>query len=414
MEQFPQQDFVWGQTGDSTGQDGQEGGWGAAEGVEQCGLEGQPLWDQGAGCCEGDAAAAGSDAWQTLDPSQWENHEAGSSMQSSAVEPTDLHNGEETNEEAGEGATSTATSVSLPKESFVHVIGPGGARIKEIRQQSRADVFVKKLEDRCEVLITGTAEQVQQAQDLVNSSVEAGKRDAEQRRWVQEEEDPADDWSMTMSREEAKQIIGRSGAVVKQIRTDSGASVKVEEKIDPGSVHVTGTIKAVDRARVMIYEVLGGNLSSSRRGKLEFEDEEFMKISYGDSKRLIGKAGSKVGEIEKKSWAKVEVAKSTGEPVLVRIVGSFDAVEQACSLIEEALPGTFQSRKGADPHRKRKWNDDEWQEWRAGEKKNAAEQDQQWPGSQWCDGQWNGESWGGEGSTGEADAAPDQAASCGW
>mmetsp|Transcript_140727 Transcript_140727/g.392247 ORF Transcript_140727/g.392247 Transcript_140727/m.392247 type:complete len:543 (-) Transcript_140727:241-1869(-) len=235
-------------------------------------------------------------------------------------------------------------ALEFERAAMGSIIGPGGRRITDVRKKSGAEVSVKKVEDRVEVAISGSVQGVEKAMALINDLVEMGRR-GEKPQEEEEEESSDDEETMNVRMEEAKQVIGKQGAMIKRIRTDSGATIQVDEKTEPSPIHISGTVKTVDRARAMIFDVIAGNASSNHRGKVDWEDEEFMKISYEASKKLIGKAGARVSDIEKKSWARVEVGKSTGEPVLVRITGSFDAVEQACSMIEETLPGTFHKKR---------------------------------------------------------------------
>jgi len=225
------------------------------------------------------------------------------------------------------------------------IIGTGGKRVNVVRKQSGADVSVKKVADHCEVTISGSAAQVEAARALVNKLAEAA-RTGEPLSDAEDEEDLADDEdTMQVPRQHAKWVIGKSGSVVKSIRSESGARVEIDDNSEPCSIHISGNVKTVDRARAMIFDVIAGNVDTGRRGRLEWEDEEFMKISFDSSKKLIGKGGTRITELQKKSWARIEVGKSTGEPVLVRISGSFDAVEQACWLVEESLPGCFQKKR---------------------------------------------------------------------
>jgi len=225
------------------------------------------------------------------------------------------------------------------------IIGTGGKRITVVRKKTGADIQLKKEKDICQVTISGSEKQVEQAKMLVNRLAEAGRNGETLSDEEDEEDGSEDEATIQVPKEDARQIIGARGFTIKRIRTDSGATIEVDDKSEPSPIHISGTVKTVDRARAMIFDVRCGNVGDGRRGKVEFEDEEFMKISFDASKKLIGKGGCRILEIQKKSWAKVEVGKSSGEPVLVRITGSFDAVEQACSMIEESLPGVFQKKR---------------------------------------------------------------------
>merc|ERR1712060_176108 len=90
----------------------------------------------------------------------------------------------------------------------------------------------------------------------------------------------------------------------------------------------------VDKARSMIYDLL---TDSGNSEDVEWQSEEFMKVSFTDSKKILGHAGTTVKGIEKATWAKVEIEKVDMGPRLVRVTGSIEAVEQALAKIKETI-----------------------------------------------------------------------------
>ncbi|KAH3842352.1 hypothetical protein DPMN_115849 [Dreissena polymorpha] len=68
----------------------------------------------------------------------------------------------------------TSTQVTIPKDMAGAIIGKGGSRIMEIRRQSDAQIVIDEAlpgsNDRI-ITITGTEEQIQNAQYLLQMSV---------------------------------------------------------------------------------------------------------------------------------------------------------------------------------------------------------------------------------------------------
>eukprot|EP00416_Gambierdiscus_australes_P044791 CAMPEP_0171095642 /NCGR_PEP_ID=MMETSP0766_2-20121228/43287_1 /TAXON_ID=439317 /ORGANISM="Gambierdiscus australes, Strain CAWD 149" /LENGTH=137 /DNA_ID=CAMNT_0011554473 /DNA_START=152 /DNA_END=561 /DNA_ORIENTATION=- len=70
----------------------------------------------------------------------------------------------------------------FPNNYFNSIMGPNGSTIADIRKGG-ADVFVKQLDNRIEVHIAGTSEQVEQAKKMVREVAHA------------EDDTPRNDWS---------------------------------------------------------------------------------------------------------------------------------------------------------------------------------------------------------------------------
>jgi len=72
------------------------------------------------------------------------------------------------------GNQSTSTQVSIPKDLAGAIIGKGGSRIRQIRQESGAGITIDEAmpgsNDRI-ITITGNNEQIQNAQYLLQMSV---------------------------------------------------------------------------------------------------------------------------------------------------------------------------------------------------------------------------------------------------
>lgn len=292
-------------------------------------------------------------------------------------------------------------TIHFEKAAMGRIIGPAGTRIKTVRQQSNAEVRVKGVSDTCEVQIAGTFEQVQKAKALITELAESEKcdqpdsipqRETRHHRAVDGDFDKVEDQEvLVVSQEDAKKIIGRGGATITRMRTDSSAIIKINTDSEPNTATISGTIEAVDLARSMIYDVLR---STGRGDDVQWESEEFLQVPFEASKKIIGKGGANISKIEQTTWANVEVEKTEGETRLVRIAGSLEAVDKAISMIQGFIDVSgWQDQKQEQQwsktdwskddwngkNQKRKWKSDDWQDWKSGGKKHASEQGKEWP-----------------------------------
>merc|ERR1740121_2625719 len=164
---------------------------------------------------------------------------------------------------------------------------------------------------------------------------------------------------MTVSLQEARRAIGKNGAMVKRIRSESKTLVQIDPESEPCTCSISGTVEAVDRARAMVFQVMR---STGGGADVEFEAEEYLKVTYAESKRIVGKSGATIKQIEKDTWAKVEVEKLDHHSHLVRVSGSFDAVDQALAKVMEAKAWSGNdSGQGWD--KSNSWSKDKKDDW---------------------------------------------------
>jgi len=187
--------------------------------------------------------------------------------------------------------------------------------------------------------------------DQAQNLAAGGSQEANDRGYNDEET-----YIWNMSKEEAMKLIGKGGQMVKAIGKESKAFLKVDPDSLPATVRIAGSLDAVNRARAMIYDILRNPSGQPRPG--DWSDEEYMRVSQADTKKLVGKAGSTINYIEKKTWAKIKVGRDPGPFVLVKVTGSFESVEEALSMMSDAIDGTGEwATGGSDGSQKRKWTD---------------------------------------------------------
>mmetsp|Transcript_45821 Transcript_45821/g.117725 ORF Transcript_45821/g.117725 Transcript_45821/m.117725 type:complete len:497 (+) Transcript_45821:119-1609(+) len=299
--------------------------------------------------------------------------------------------------------------LEFEERDLASIVGPGGSAIKETRQQTGASIVARKINGMCEVQISGTEEQVQNAKARVQSLVDAGPQvppashqdapwrdDHKQQTWAPDENDIEDEERLTVSSKDASKIIGKAGVSIKRIRYDSKAVVNVEEQSGHSTVCIRGSVEAVDRARTMISDILSSEQQSQ---DVEWEAEQYVKLAFEDSKRVVGKGGATKMSIEKETWAKVNIKLAEGEPTLVRITGGFDAVDQALAKVQAVVKWTHRpSNSGAD-----NWSKDK-ADWAKDRNKYSSEKWKE--AGDWLKDDWGGKSakrkWSSEGWQDEA------------
>lgn len=258
-----------------------------------------------------------------------------------------------------QGKDSKVTEVlSFEKSAMKAILGPAASRVKEVRAQSGAEVRVKGVNNACEVQVCGTREQVQKAIALIKEAAESSRKaDQESIKELAaaaatedgEVKDAEDEVSVPMSQQDATKLIGKAGATIKRIRSESGATVKIDPQSEPCVCSIRGTVEAVDRARAMVFQL---RRTAGNGLDVNFEAEEFLCVSFEDSGRLIGKGGANIKKLEEDTWAKVNIEKMEDGSNLVCVTGTFDAVDQAISNIEEKK--TWAKDSGQS------WNTNDW------------------------------------------------------
>jgi far upstream element-binding protein len=252
------------------------------------------------------------------------------------------------------------------------VIGRGGSTIKSIQAESGAKLDIEKDSDT--VKISGSAEQIAAAKILINEAVEGPKPEAvvtvdvgskggtvigrggENIRKVQDESgarveiekgtgivkisgskagvakaqeliadllDPKYDAKdfMDVGIAGVPLIVGKGGANIKRLQTESGAKIDIERGMTV--VGIFGTDEAVAKARKMIETQLADSNYS--------ETVECPASAIG---AVIGKGGETIRSIQESSGARINVER---DPPSVKLIGSKETVTKARGLVEEVL-----------------------------------------------------------------------------
>lgn len=137
-----------------------------------------------------------------------------------------------------------------------------------------------------------------------------------------------------IQKEDIGMIIGRSGSNLKYIERQTDTRINVDDAKDDGMVvrilTIRGTSDSVHNAENMIYSQINS------KPVLDTKEMLIPTVAVG---RVIGKVGSSIKEIIKKSNAKVEVENSTArsEKTKITIRGSLEQIALATELIHKKV-----------------------------------------------------------------------------
>ncbi|CAK9033573.1 Far upstream element-binding protein 1 (FBP) (FUSE-binding protein 1) (DNA helicase V) (hDH V) [Durusdinium trenchii] len=128
----------------------------------------------------------------------------------------------------------------------------------------------------------------------------------------------------------AGRIIGSRGVQISEVRSRSGAQVKIEKLEETCRVYLGGSPEQVEKAKKMIVSLAEENHLPGRG-----DAEDTVEIPLSMVGRVIGKGGETVQRLQRESGAKIDVNNQL-DPSPVRLSGTRDAITRAKYLLREA------------------------------------------------------------------------------
>lgn len=229
-----------------------------------------------------------------------------------------------------------AATLEYPASIIGALIGSRGAKINEVRTASGAKIQVKKHEEMCKVLIAGSDEQVASARELVEFLADEARQITELPKTGEEDE------RLEFPIAVCGRIIGSKGHQISEVRSKSGAQVKIEKLEEVCRVYLGGKPDQVETAKKMINSLVEDKhpppaRRTDRPHEIRLaEAEETVDIPFSMVGRVIGKGGETVQRLQRESGAKIDVNNQL-DPSPVRLTGSPDAIIRAKYLIREIL-----------------------------------------------------------------------------
>lgn len=247
----------------------------------------------------------------------------------------------------GDGISET---IDFPASIMGSIIGARGCKIQEARNASGAKITVEKADGKCQVQISGTADQVDKAKHLVRNLAEedlAGEGGSGSRGGAAGDRGDDRDGGAERGGNQVSnvlefpvgvtgRIIGSGGSQIKELRHESGARVSVEKCDTSCKVHISGTPEEVDKARTLVNALADeGQSGSGPRRDARATDQ--MEVPLSMVGRVIGKGGEMIQRLQRESGARLDVNTGDGDPCIVRISGSRDSCSRARFMIAEVL-----------------------------------------------------------------------------
>lgn len=271
------------------------------------------------------------------------------------------------------GAGKETVVLDFPQSCAGRIIGSGGATIKSVRNDTGAFVKVEKGEERCEVHITGTPDEIDRAKELVHKYAEEGDGrgggGGGGRKW--------NDWNSGRDRDQETEtmevpksivgrVIGKGGETIQRLQRDSGARIDVDANSgDPCRVTIKGNKNAVYDAMDMIKEIVDqgekGKGGGGKGGRKNDRDDSRRRGNSRDSPRkrrddhVSMWLGHEFGpelpglvqkRIERETGATVEV-RQVDSGHMLEISGRESAMREAEMIAEEA--GARRGGPGSGP-----------------------------------------------------------------
>eukprot|EP00187_Rhodella_violacea_P009946 CAMPEP_0174889592 /NCGR_PEP_ID=MMETSP0167-20121228/4800_1 /TAXON_ID=38298 /ORGANISM="Rhodella maculata, Strain CCMP736" /LENGTH=362 /DNA_ID=CAMNT_0016127031 /DNA_START=68 /DNA_END=1156 /DNA_ORIENTATION=+ len=210
--------------------------------------------------------------------------------------------------------------IACPKHLVGRVIGPKGATIQTIQQESGAKVTVDRNTDA--VVISGPSEaSVAKAVELVTAIVNPPSK------------------TLTCDREYVKDIIGKGGANIKRMREESGARISVETEKDPVKIKIEAPNQESLGTAVAL---INGVIKPAAAEKIECPKQY--------ASQIVGENGATLRGLESKHRVKI-IMDSTSDPVIVHIEGArasgvAAAVAQVRTIIATATNPDYEGPDG--------------------------------------------------------------------
>jgi len=236
-----------------------------------------------------------------------------------------------------------STTMQIPMDTTRTLIGPQGSTIRDIQDRSGAQVDVARrntaIDGMIEVTLTGPEECCETAKDMIKSLVEEATH-------------PADTVTMMIEEAMCGLIIGSRGAKIRSIQDNSGASIRIEKRMEAPArdgkprkvqVTITGSEQQCGDAKEEIERVIEDNTrkdSEDRDRSFESRDPgNVIEIWVPESRcgMIIGRGGSKISEIQGKTGTRVDVnsrEKTENGMCLVTISGEKEQCDEAKAIVE--------------------------------------------------------------------------------
>eukprot|EP00435_Cladocopium_sp_Y103_P050334 s74_g15.t1 len=152
--------------------------------------------------------------------------------------------------------------VEVPKAQIARVIGKRGRTIAEVRSKSGAwNVDARdQEEDPCQVKVTGPAEAVKKAREMILELSRPMSERFSDRVFVE------------ISQGQIGKVVGTKGARIQEIERQTGVKIDIDYTCAPCRVFLTGSESQVRLTKRLLQEIAAEQLGGRARGKLSINE----------------------------------------------------------------------------------------------------------------------------------------------
>eukprot|EP01025_Chloroclados_australasicus_P044410 TRINITY_DN4816_c0_g1_i12.p1 TRINITY_DN4816_c0_g1~~TRINITY_DN4816_c0_g1_i12.p1 ORF type:complete len:338 (-),score=54.64 TRINITY_DN4816_c0_g1_i12:337-1350(-) len=147
------------------------------------------------------------------------------------------------------------------------VIGRAGDTIRALQQASGAKIVVnQEFPDGVprEVLITGKIDAVSRAETMVNELISGESLSVQQ---VIMKHGLGETQYIECPKGLVGRVIGKGGDTIKNLQRDTGASVQIDQTVNPCKITINGMRNKVDKAVLQIYQIMQGSANQQGYGQ---------------------------------------------------------------------------------------------------------------------------------------------------
>jgi rRNA processing protein Krr1/Pno1 len=218
--------------------------------------------------------------------------------------------------------------VRVPKAKHGLIIGKGGTTLDLIQKETKAKVTMPKREGGgLGVVISGTAEQVKEAEQIVRDLAIKGYSQLTHPNFQSGE-------IILENSDQVGRIAGPGGVFLKAIQKNSGATLQLPEKDAAKAViNISGKLEQITNAKLAIMSLLDQGYSEYTHPGWVTEEYDFQPEYLG---RLIGPGGSKIKELQQTYNVKIDTPKREDvKQDIIVIKGKPSSIEEAKEAIAE-------------------------------------------------------------------------------
>lgn len=235
-------------------------------------------------------------------------------------------------EQDGGEQDNVVETLMVPATLVGKLIGRGGETIRQLQQSTGTDIQIDHAGQGSEkkITVTGSKENVAKAKTsiLTIDSTESSK-------------------TIECPPSLVGKIIGRGGETIRALQSASEARISVNQDFPPEvprEVVITGKAEAVERAELMVQELIHGEPGSAQTviqrvcQRYGIGETDLVIAPKSIIGRIIGRGGETIKNIQKMSNATLQIDQSV-DPCKISLSGKQSAIDQAKVYINEIMNG---------------------------------------------------------------------------